>query len=704
MILRTVPDWRFRSSLTALSAGILAAQPLAAEDSPAVIADIAVEVPAPTADAQTFDPSYFAQFAPRNALDMVSRLPGFSISGGNNDGQRGLGQANQNVLVNGERFSGKSDSLRDQLRRIPASDVVRIELVDGNTLDIPGLTGLVANVIYANSGVSGQFEWRSGFRFYNTEAQLYGGEISLTGSSGALDYTVSLSNTNNRFGANGPILITGPAGELIEEQDYKFSGKFDNPKLSTNFTYDFGDETVANLSMSYGEDFFARDEPETGRPASGPLRSRDARVREDGPQYEIGGDIQFPLAGGTLKLIGLERFERDNFTSVVIDRFSDASTAEGTSFAQINSIGERIGRAEYGWDMLSADWQLSGEAAFNRLDRKSSIARLDGTGDFVPIPFPAGNGGVTEDRYEGSLSVSKELSSTLSVQAIGAIEFSRIEQTGSAANARSFRRPKGSLAATWKPVDDFDVSLTVARRVSQLSFGDFLASVSLNDDNESGGNNELVPYQSWDFELEANKRLGPWGSVKLDIEEGRYQDWIDWFPLADGAEARGNVGSARALKIQATATINMDPAGIEGLRFDIRGAKRWSDVTDPFTGSRRDLSGIQFSVLDIDLRHDIPSTQWAYGASLFTQDNGPYYRRYEVGRNWEGPSFLDVFLEHKDILGLTVNLRAANLLGARNRFERTVFDAPRPDGDILFREVQNNRIGPIFRFSVSGDF
>ncbi|EDL48153.1 hypothetical protein ED21_31419 [Erythrobacter sp. SD-21] len=662
-------------------------------------------VPASDADAsRVFEPAYFAQFAPRNALDMVSRIPGFTISGGNNNGQRGLGQADQNVLVNGERFSSKSDSLRDQLRRIPASDVVRIELVDGNTLDIPGLTGLVANVIYTRSGASGQFRWDSGFRPHNTEAQLYGGEISLTGSKGALDYTVSLSNDNDRFGADGPTIITDAEGALIEEQYTKFSGAFDNPKLSTAFAYDFGGETVANLTLSYGEDFLFRNEPETGFRASGPTRFRDVEVRENGPEYEIGADIQLPLGPGKLKLIGLERYERDNFSITLVDSFDDGSDAVGSRFRQTNGIGERIGRAEYGWAMLGADWQLSGEAAFNRLDRVSSLFELAPDGQFVQLAFPEGTGGVTEDRYEGSLSVSKALSSTLSVQAIGAMEFSRIEQTGAAANSRSFKRPKGSLATTWKPADDFDVSLTLARRISQLSFGDFLASVSLNDDNENGGNNELVPYQSWNVELEANKRLGPWGSVTFTARQAWFEDFIDWFPLEGGGEARGNIGDAERLHLEANATINLDPLGVKGARLDLRGVKRWMSVIDPFTGEDRPFSYDQRGLLDFGYRHDIPKTDWAYGAGIFSQDDAPYSRLYEAGRSWEGPTFASVFVENKDVFGLTVEASVANVLGARNKFYRTVYDTPRPDGEIAFVEETDRRIGPIFRFSVSGDF
>lgn len=663
--------------------------------------------PAPAAangDAQVFEPAYFAQFAPRNALDMVDRIPGFSISGGNDQGQRGLGQATQNVIVNGERLSSKSESVRDQLRRVPATDVVRIEILDGNATSIPGLTGQVANVVYTSNGASGQFEWTTGFRPHNTEAQLFGGEISVIGSSGALDYTVSLSNENNRFGADGPVSITDRDGALIESQYSKLSGKFDNPKISTAFSYDFGGDVTANLNLSYGSDFFSRKEPETAIDSAGVTRTREALVEEDGPEYELGGDIQFPFGPGSLKLILLERFERDNYSSSVIDRLSDDSPPRGFRFEQTNGAGERIGRLEYDWKLWGADWQLSGEAAFNRLDRRSRLFELAPGGEFVQLAFPQGNGGVTEDRYDASLSISRSLSSTLSVQVIGAMEFSTIEQTGFAANSRSFKRPKGSFAATWKPRDDFDISVTLAKRVSQLSFGDFLASVSLNNDNQNGGNNELVPYQSYNVEIEANKTFGAWGSLKLEARKAWFEDFIDWFPLPGGGEARGNIGDADRLHLQANATINLDPLGFRGARVDLEVVKRDMNVIDPFTGLTRPFSYDQEGSFEIDFRHDVPGTDWAWGANLDHFDQAPYARRFEIGREWEGKVFGSLFIEHKDVLGLTVRARANNLLGARDYFQRTVFDGPRPEGAVRFEEYRSRRIGPIFRLTVSGDF
>jgi hypothetical protein len=219
---------------------------------------------------QVFEPAYFAQYAPRNALDMVQRIPGFAITGGNDQGQRGLGQATQNVIVNGERLSSKSDSVEDQLRRIPSADVIRIEIVDGNSTNIPGLTGQVANIISKTSKGSGQFRWNTGFRAHNTEAQLYGGEISVAGSTGKLNYTVALTNANDRFGADGSVVLRDGNGEAYEKQYSQFVGKFDNPKLATTLAYDFGGGVQANLNLSTQTHWFDRTDPEIGYPVTGP--------------------------------------------------------------------------------------------------------------------------------------------------------------------------------------------------------------------------------------------------------------------------------------------------------------------------------------------------------------------------------------------------------------------------------------------------
>jgi hypothetical protein len=78
---------------------------------------------------RVYMPEDFQRYAPRTALDMLQQVPGFVIR--LQAQERGLGQATGNVLINGQRMSGKSNEVTAELGRIPASNVVRIEIVDG---------------------------------------------------------------------------------------------------------------------------------------------------------------------------------------------------------------------------------------------------------------------------------------------------------------------------------------------------------------------------------------------------------------------------------------------------------------------------------------------------------------------------------------------------------------------------------------------
>ena len=138
---------------------------------------------------EIFKPEYFVQFQPQTALDMVDRLPGFSLVG--SDGSRGFGQASLNILVNGKRPSSKSQGPREILGQITAKTVVRIEILDGASLDVPGLQGQVANIIVRAGDLSGSWRYAARFR-ERSEPQLLEGGLTLTGQRGDLSFSAQL--------------------------------------------------------------------------------------------------------------------------------------------------------------------------------------------------------------------------------------------------------------------------------------------------------------------------------------------------------------------------------------------------------------------------------------------------------------------------------------------------------------------------------
>lgn len=664
----------------------------------------------PSGNRATFTPADFERFAPRNALDMLRQVPGFTIREG--EEARGLGQASGNVLVNSKRLSSKSDDIYTQLSRIPASTVERIELVDGATLDIPGLTGQVANVVARSSSFSGQFRYNPEFRPHYADPRYTSGEVSVSGRKGPVEYTVSLTNNANRGAAGGPTIITDRTGAVIQTRQDVVKANRDDPKLAVRLTIEGpGDgpgRSVANLNGSFQRVPRQFTEHSVRTNAEGSTAVRDLLDKSSARNWEVGGDYEFGLAPGRLKLIGLNRQEHEPYSQQVITTFGNGDPAVGDRFAQTGDSSERIARAEYSWKMLGGDWQLAGEGAFNSLQNVATLAELDGTGQFVDVPFPEGTGGVKEDRYDASLSFSRPLSKTLTLQLIAGAEKSTLMQTGATGTqgnlSRSFFRPKGSLSLGWKAAKSLDVSFKIKRSVGQLSFYDFLARRFLDDGNANSGNADLVPQQDWSAELELNRTFGALGSTKLRLVGRQVQDYVTVVPIGANGESIGNIGSARERQIVSNTTLQFDPLGLKGARLDLNVELTFTSLRDPFDpASRIPYGGITDRYWELSFREDFPGTDWAAGASYEYNRASLYHRRFERGRSFEGPVFAGVYIEHKNVFGLTVKASANNLLNGRQRWDREVFAGPRPNAPIAFVETRDRLIGPIFTLTVKGN-
>jgi hypothetical protein len=648
-----------------------------------------------------YTPNDFVRFAPRNALQMLQNVPGFTIEGQSQE--RGLGQASGNVLINGQRDTSKSDSITNQLSRIPAASVIRIELVDGSTLNIPGLSGRVANVVYsAGGGVSGRFEYRPQWSSGPAPFRWSNGDVSVSGKSGPLDFSVAVRNDSFNGGSEGPLTILGPLGVLDERYSRNRSTN-DTPRASGSFKYDLGGGARANLNLSGSLNRFRSEEQKYRIDPAQPTFIELLNSETDGYGYEISGDVEFAFGPGQLKLIALESYDHSDFATR--SPVSSAGRQDtGSQFQRGSNEGERIGRGEYRWRLWGADWQASLEAAFNRLGNATELFTLSPAGEYVPIPFPAGSGGVREDRYEGTLSYGRPLASNLSLQLTLGGEYSTLAQSGTNALSRSFKRPKGSLNLAWAPTDNLDVSLRVARRVGQLSFGDFLASVNLTDNNSNAGNNQLRPQQSWELELEGARDFGAWGSATVRLFHNRIQDYITIIPLLTGGESRGNIPAAQTSGVNVNATLRLDPIGVAGAKIDVRGVIERSRLEDPVTRLVRAFDRARAHEIVIDYRHDLPGSDWAYGGSFRQTRTLPYFRVTEIGLDYFVPRAGSLFVEHKDLMGLTVRLNVSNLFGGQTVLERSIFAGPRNTALLLYRENRYRDSGQTVALTISGSF
>ena len=649
---------------------------------------------------RSYTPEDFARFAPRNALDMLNQVPGFSIEEGDTE-RRGLGQATGNVLINGERFSAKSTDIFTELRRISAGNVVRIEIVDGATLNVPGLSGQVANIVTASRGLSGNFVWNPQIRARRTPARLTNGEVSINGTIGGTDFSLSLRNDSFRNGNAGPELVFTPDGTILDRRDEVLSVNGEQPRLSGTIRRTFGDGSILNANAAFG--LYHIDLEEDSR-RSGPgqpdrVRILDEREREH--NYELGGDYEFGLGGGRLKLIGLRRLEHSPFSQTVVQTFADDTPATGTRFTQTADETETIVRSEYRWRGGGADWQVSLEGALNSLEVENRLFNLNAAGEFEPVAFPGAAATVEEQRAEAALSYGRPLSPALTLQTSFGGEYSQLSQSGPAGLTRTFYRPKGFASLAWQARPGLDLSFRLEREVGQLNFFDFVASANASAGTVNSGNANLVPPQSWNAEIQATRNLGPWGTATARLYGRLISDIVDIVPIGETGQSPGNLDSATEYGIEWTSTFNFDPIGWRGAKLDLNLQFQKTSLEDPLTGLQRPINESLTREIDIDLRQDIPETDWAYGASFYQFRQSPLFRLDERWQFLDTPGRFGLYVEHKDVLGLTMRAGVDNLLGTNESFNRIFYDGRRP-APIRFTEDRDRFYGPIFTLTISG--
>ncbi|RVQ65712.1 TonB-dependent receptor [Croceicoccus ponticola] len=654
-------------------------------------------------DARIYDADHFARFAPRTAYDMLVQVPGFSIKQAN--GERGLGEASENVLIDGKRIANKSGGALRELQRITAAEVLRIEIVDSSSLGIAGLSGQVANVIRAErGGAVGQFQWNPEWRAHYARPFWFRGQVSYSDKAGPVDYTMSVEDDGSRGAFGGPVRIFGPDGLLRENRREVLQTGIDFTKIQAQVAVDGPGSSKGNLTVAITPYWYELTLDQDRRPVIGQPFSRDLTSTNNGYQFDMSGDVDFKLGPGRLKLIGLRHFDDEPIDNYQTTRFTDGSPDSGVLFVRDSLIGETVLRGEYGWKGGRNTWQISLERAYNLLDQEGSLFLLEDDGDYGEIPFPGGSGKVTETRYEAMATFSRALSPKLDLQVDGGAEYSELSRETGEVVTRRFVRPKGSVTLGWRPDKVWDFSLKLRRRVGQINFYDFLAQQDLQVDREDSGNPDLVPPQSWELDVEAGRSLGKWGKTRLALWARQIDDIIDIVPIGEDGETVGNLPRAYQYGARWTGTLEFAALGLSGAKLDTEAVYEDSSVRDPLSGENRPISGNDWYGASAEFRHDIPRSDVAYGFGASTSKSRPRYYLTETQQEWEGPVFMNVFAEHKNVLGMTVRGEVGNVLGARNRQERTVWNGRRLRDPVLFSESADHKIGPIFRLLVKGSF
>jgi len=661
----------------------------------------AQESAAPSEDTRTFTIADFEQFAPRTALDMVSQIPGFSISG--SDGQRGFGQAQENVLINGQRISSKSTSARDALSRIPAANVEKIELVEGSSLDIPGLSGQVANITAKANGLSGTWTYRQRFR-ENLPPAMEWFEVSVNGRSGTLGWTLGVEAEPGRGAAAGRENVFDGARNLLEYREEEGTFVADGVSVNGSLNWTPNNGHIANLNAEYN--LWEPDERETSSvfsPDGTLLRQTVFLFKENEWNSEISGDYELGAGPGRMKFIGLQRNEHSPTRAKFFGANLDGTDVRNQIFDRVVDESESILRGEYNLSGANnSDWQFSIEGALNTLDSEAALFRGDTLESVSPVDIGGEGIRVEEQRAEAFITHGRQLNKDLRLQLSLGAEQSEIMSDGVNGQTRTFTRPKGSASLAWTVDDKTNLNLSVSRQVGQLNFFDFVSNVDLNQGDDQTGNVDIVPDQRWRVALEAERDFGTWGAVTAEVFYDEIEDLVDLVPIGNG-EGPGNLDSASRIALEIEGTLKLDNFGWKGAQIEYETFLQDTFLDDPLTGVTRDFNRNTIHYYELNFRHDIPNTDWAWGVNYETFLQAPTFRR-DARVSYEEPQgFAWAFIEHKDIFGLTGTAFFANLTDTDNNLTRLSY-TPDRTGVINRIEDRKRNFGSIVTLRLQGSF
>ncbi|MEO1580249.1 MAG: hypothetical protein AAFR91_00290 [Pseudomonadota bacterium] len=658
-------------------------------------------------ETRAYEAAYFDRFAPQTALEMVVRIPGFTLQEADED--RGLSQGGTNVLVNEQPIIGKGETATTQIGQIAAETVLRIEIIDAGTLDLPGFSGLVANIVTDQDIVAGAFLWQPAWRRDN-EPELLNGEVNASGSWREVDYTAAFKSTMVRAVFEGPETVTDSNGARYELRDELRLIDGNQQEVSGSFSWPFGEErslsakaSLLRLDVSRPQESLTQAVTSRGVDSRNLATADQARV-----SARLDADYRFPVFGGIQKWIAFaSQTESVSRTRVTIDQV-DVGPVADRRFRDDSQDEELILRLEQSWeDTKRNSWQLATEAAWNTLDLSTLFATADPINAENILSQSPLDTEIREQRAELTFAHRRALGRHVDLQLSIGGETSTLEQ-GSV--RRRFDRPKGFASINVTPSDRWTLTARAARDVGQINFRDFAASVSLIEEVVTENNPELVPQQSWRYALRAEHRFESGHVVSVEGVHEQINDLVDRIPLGENGDAIGNIPSAHRNQLIAVMTLVGAPLGLPGAQLDVRGSWQRSSVIDPIESFEREIGRLRTRDIRAEFRHDVPETKWAYGFILQDLDLAPLYQStlvqfQDIPSGGLTPGQNTLFVEHKDLIGFRIRASLSEFIGQTSDFARIIHSGRRDVAPVDRVEQRSRELGgPFFTLSIGRTF
>jgi hypothetical protein len=671
-----------------------------------------------TSRATVYEAAFFAQYAPRTALDIVQRVPGFSLDLGatqTNLGSvdvRGFAGTAGNVVINGARPSTKAETLDTTLSRIPAQRVIRVELGSGDLYgsDYAGKSQVLNVVLSQEAGIDANVtasakRWYTGY----VNRDIQGSALIRRGAS-----TINLSagTGRNRQLEEGDDDLTVPStGELVEHRRKHNSYFNKDPFLSAAWALERGSDKAIRLNARWQPSSFDLFQTNVVSPEGASQHNDNLIQTYRDPVLELGGDVTRPLAGGALKLVGLAtrrtRHDIDNYIQrdgLLADNAAVVGGFEQTVRARRN---ETLGRLSWTRsNLLGFSFEAGAEASLNTLDDKVDLFAIDENGQKERVDLPIANATVKEKRGEVYFNVGRTLSPSFRVDGGVNYEFSTLKVRGDATADRTLKFLKPNITLDWKPGGGWHTQLSVRRTVAQLDFYDFISFGDLSAKRVNGSNADLQPQRAWEFRASVEHPLLGDGLFKLDVGHdliSKLQDRILIFDEQGRAfDAPGNLGTGKRY----FATLTLDaPLGAlwKGLRAKFNATLQRTRVDDPVSHQPRKFSGFYPDwQWELNVRRD--SGRFSYGFDINDNQHFTFYRTDEFDTNFNRGSYMTAFVEYRPTPRTAITFSVDNLLDTHAARHRLLFFPNRAQPDSQISEFRDRDRHQSFQITLKQSF
>jgi hypothetical protein len=665
--------------------------------------DIQAQTPPPAgADAGrvVYESAFYAQFAPRTALDMVNQTPGFTLDVGDNE-QRGFTGAVGNVLVDGERLGAKSQTLEDVLQRVPASEVLRIEILRG--ADVAGdASGKAVLVNVVRTRTAGGGTWMAGFEMTNRDKPKPTGRLTWSGRSEDREYSIGANTFGHDHVSEGPREVTDGSGVLVARRFGGFPHKQNENAINGQYSQNLGEGRLVLTGQAsyvkYNEEFWLR----TTDPGGTQLEREIDPYSENTRTGEAGATYQRPVSDWQMTVTALAT--RKRYVSDVTALHFDAADVQDSAFVQAlrQDSGETIARTTFSRDVTRGRLEFGAEAAVNTLDGELDLTFDDGSGP-TPVAVPNANLSVEETRGEAFVSHAWQINPRWSLDSRLAAETSRLSFSGDSEQSVSLTYVKPRVQLTRK-FGKHQLQMRLFRDVGQLDFTDFVSTAQLADDIINGGNPDLRPQTSWAAEIEGDLRFAGDAALRLRAFHHRLDDVVDFVPIGTpGAliDAPGNIGHGTIDGLELSLRLPLT-AVLPGGTFTMSGTFRDTDVQDPLTGRHRRISDFIESEGKAELRQDLGAAKLAWGLNVQSYTADFDYRSNEIN-SFRQLDRVDLFLETTAIAGTKVRLVLWNVLDDTEKRDRRFF-SPDRNGILSLRETSQFHPEMWWMLTITGNF